>query len=249
MSGEPVRVLFDNSLYRLCRSDEIAVLYPEDDDGPTVRGNGVAHVRPKPLRKNEEWKLAEIPFLRRICEHARAGRVRFAISDEIRHELWSSSESIVTANTGSELLRDLEFEDLPPPVDRSRFQHLPLREFQKKEVRLAFCQMLRNLGKADSEHLSLIVSTFDLSEFEVESLRELGRFCDLCGKLAPLDGKVIDILHVWTAERSNVPYFLTFDTKLIRYLTLTSRVPLKCFPVLPSDLCAVLDRDVEGNGA
>ncbi len=241
MESDPIRVLFDNSLYRFCQLDDFVVPPPEIVDGRVRQSNRHAQLRLRRPRAGEEWKFEQIPFLKRISGHARAGRVKPAISEELLLEHWSSSESMRTGSPDGELFNGVEFEHLPSAVERSRYQGLPLEEFSDKKVRLEFFEMLRQWAHMSEERIALLTERFRLPEFEVEGLRHLSRFCELCGSLPPRDDKIIDVFHLWTAERSDVRYFLTFDRKFINYMTATSRVRLHCRPILPLDLCTILD--------
>ncbi len=78
---------------------------------------------------------------------------------------------------------------------------------------IASVEFLRSLTKEMVETLILCVP--NLSQFEIESLRNIHWFQHLCEQL-PGPEDYPDALHLWTAERNSLDAFLTLDAKLQR---------------------------------
>lgn len=230
---KPVRVLCDNSLFRFMFSDDVLVR----PQRVTLFGNEttiqLAEVVP---RKPDERRSRS---LETVCDFARKGVLTLCTSDELMYEHWNSSESIRTANTGTELLRGIELQWLPTPITRSRFMHGGERELEKA-ARLDFFRLLRSEGTRNPSRDWHSTLAGRVTSFEVESFKQLDRFAEICSGLGPKDGKIIDAFHLWTGERSGASYFLTYDMRFINYITRTSRLALRCIPLVPNELIARL---------
>src|SRR3546814_7731449 len=129
----PVRILFDNSLYRFTNSDDVVVRWRTVNLGGIETEIRLAEVEARQLT---DWRATEASALQAICNLARAGKVRFCISLELHLEFIHSPESFRSARTGNELLQDIEFDFIDSPIERSSF--LPGGEFDSKTARMAF---------------------------------------------------------------------------------------------------------------
>ena len=231
----PTKILFDNSLYRFCNLDDVVVRPTEvtfDGITSTIR---LARVEPRTFDK---WRQAEASALAEICDLARQGSVIFCISDDLRWELWNSYESVRTAHTGTELLRDIAFEEVPVPITRHIFTSSAWKA--SKLERTELCERLRQVGIAGRGAAWARSWAEVLSTFETESFIQLDRYAELCAGLSSTDDKLIDVFHLWTAERSNIPYFMTYDKTFVNFMTMTSKAPLSTVPIFPSCVLARL---------
>ena len=85
---------------------------------------------------------------------------------------------------------------------------------------LAFLKWLCARTKEDIELLTSDAVLIGLSEFEIESLRNVQWFQFLCDRSGSAENYV-DVFHLWTAERNGRDALLTLDNGLIN---LVSRV-------------------------
>ena len=137
-----------------------------------------------------------------------------------------SFESIRTASTGNELLAGVDFDFVDSPFERiAPFSNADLGT---KSQRLELCRRLRAASRKQTRTKE--------SKGNLEASIGFDRFAELCSGLSELDDKVIDTLHLWTGEAAGIPYFMTFDTTFVNFMTMTSKVKSRCVPVTPSKL-------------
>jgi hypothetical protein len=123
-------------------------------------------------------------------------------------------------------LENCDIRQCCPAIERSRFFSTtnPTAAFEKggkKDRRrgivsegvdqIASIEFLLSLSKESVE--ALIPYVPSLSQFEIESLRNIQWFQLLCELFAKPEDYP-DALHLWTAERNSIDAFLTLDTKL-----------------------------------
>lgn len=78
---------------------------------------------------------------------------------------------------------------------------------------LAFLSWLCSLTKDQVEAILSHARLLKLSQFEMESLRDIGWFQHLCRRAAS-EENFPDVFHLWTAKRSGLDAFLTLERKL-----------------------------------
>lgn len=225
-----IRVLVDNSIYRYSSVDDVVVRPQVVNIGGCATTIRLARTERRAFR--DSWMVDQIPAIQQVGGLARKRAISLCTSDELRWEFWQSFESVHTAQTGNESFLGVEFEDLRSPICRSRFQSLSDREMVSKKERIGFVQWLRDFGPAIQDHLDV----HGWPQFEQESLTQIDRLLQLCGRLPANDPKLTDILHLWTAERSDVPFFMTLDKRFNNYITQTLKIELVTLPVTPSEL-------------
>jgi hypothetical protein len=123
-------------------------------------------------------------------------------------------------------LAECEIQTCPPAIERSRFQRGDYFAFARKggktdqkqglDLRLsqiAFMQMLCGLGNGFLLGLMPYKDILGLTEFEIESLKNLKSFQQFC-KISNSPENYPDMFHLWTAQRNRMDVFLTLDNKL-----------------------------------
>lgn len=179
-------------------------------------------------------RLTDVRALKAICDFARKGGLKFFISMELHQEYLNGTDN--ARGVEGDLLAGLDVQWVDVPIERSRFSQFGSEAYARKETRIEFCKWLRSFGKRKEKFPILGVSGVPLSEYELESVAELGRFAELCEQMEPNDEKMLDAFHLWTAERAEIPYFLTYDVRFLNFMSQTSRAKLKAEPILPDDL-------------
>jgi hypothetical protein len=116
--------------------------------------------------------------------------------------------------------------DCPPALWRSRFQRGNFFDFarkggkkdQKRGFRtelgqIPFMQMLCSLNERGILSLLGMRAILDLTDFEVESVRNLKCFQQLC-TISKSPENFPDMFHLWTAQRNHIDVFLTLEKTL-----------------------------------
>jgi hypothetical protein len=125
-------------------------------------------------------------------------------------------------------LRGCEVKRCDPALQRSKFRKTVNlvdifskggRKDVKKGIELgqanqiAFFEWLRTLQR---EHIELLIShaeVIKLTEFEINSLRDIEYFQFLCNRSGSRENYP-DVFHLWTAKRNNLDAFLTLESAL-----------------------------------
>jgi hypothetical protein len=125
-------------------------------------------------------------------------------------------------------LRGCSIRSCRPAVERSRFRRTvdftdAISKGGRKDVKagvspsganqIAFLKWLCALTK---EHVDLLIShaaLIGLTEFDIESLRNIHRFRFLCDRSQSPENYP-DVFHLWTAERNDLDALLTLDNGL-----------------------------------
>jgi hypothetical protein len=123
-------------------------------------------------------------------------------------------------------LAECNIQTCPPAIERSRFQRGNYFAFARKggekdrkrglDARLsqiAFMQMLCGLGEGFLPQWTLLKDPLGLTDFEIESLKNLKCFQQFC-KISNSAEHYPDMFHLWTAQRNHMEVFLTLDNKL-----------------------------------
>lgn len=116
----------------------------------------------------------------------------------------------------------------PVPIERSRFrQTINILEFLSKGGKkdkkrsgdlgdfnqIPFFEWLLRLADNEVQSILMRSGKLGLTEFEMESFRQLDRFNFICGELGSREN-FPDAFHLWTAERNNIGCFLTMEKRL-----------------------------------
>jgi len=159
----------------------------------------------------------------------REGRVEAYDYSEIRVERMRGRARIQEFNA----LRGCQIHECGPALERTRFrQTANLADYickgGKKDRRagvklgtanqIAFLEWLCSLRK---EHIDVLIhhaAQIGLTEFEVESLRNVDWFQFLCQRSGSPENYP-DVFHLWTAERNGLDAVLTLDETLINLVS------------------------------
>jgi hypothetical protein len=116
----------------------------------------------------------------------------------------------------------------PAPIERSKFrQTVDFAEYcakggkkdRKQNINVGDCNQipffnwLLHLNDKDVQFILQHANEISLTEFEIESFRQLDRFRFICGSLRSPENYP-DAFHLWAAERNDMDVFLTMERKL-----------------------------------
>jgi len=154
-------------------------------------------------------------------------------------------------------LAECDIRTCPPAIDRSRFQRGDYFEFARKGGKkdrkrgiesslsqIAFMQMLCELTDELSAQLITFKGLLGLTDFEIESLKNLKCYQQLC-RISNSIENYPDMFHLWTAHRNRIDALLTLDNKFVNIANklCNSRGALVEFPTMvlrPSELLSFL---------
>jgi predicted nucleic acid-binding protein len=175
------------------------------------------------------WLKNQVEALPTIMRLAREGNILIFSYIELDFETMRGSFDLRGGR--GDLLKDVKIEDIPPAVDRSKFQQT--EDFYENERLIEFCKFLIKVDIKEFEKRRYwFLSRF--TEFERQNLKSLNRFKELC---SAIDEKhYADAFHLWTAEVNGLDFFLTADRKFINVMSKTSCSQLKTKPVAPAEL-------------
>lgn len=183
-----------------------------------------------------DWRLDEINAIPTLIRLVRDNRLSIYTSTEIKFEIFSGFDK--ARGVPEDMLSSIRVGVVPSPIERSKFQQMPIKEFVKKEKRVEFCEFLLNLGESGLRKKISRLSDLNLSDYEKESFEQLPRFIELCKDVSKKHYS--DIFHLWTAERAGLKYFLTLDKKFINSLVESKKMEFISVPLTPSDLLSIL---------
>lgn len=181
----------------------------------------------KPIR--DEFNC--LPAIAKLLAEQKISLFRYI---ELDLEDWKRSGSGISSKLGS-LFPNNIMKQIPPAVERSYFFQSPLNEYLKKETVIEFCHWL---NKLDIRKLTIDSSIMkSLPDGMSKNIKNIDRYQELCKGLTK--EQCIDALHLWSAECSNVDYFLTMDMKFINAMR-NNKTNKLCKPILPSELLCLL---------
>lgn len=80
-----------------------------------------------------------------------------------------------------------------------------------------------------------------MTDFEAESLEKVDGYRSIVDGIDPKHWR--DAFHLWSAERNDIPFFLTADRKFINAITKDGKKKLGCTPISPSDYLNMMGVD------
>jgi len=146
-------------------------------------------------------QILALPTIRRLVLE---NKISLATSRELKFEACPTGGG---HGTMGDLFAGLQVLDIPPPIDRSFFQQLPIEEYLQRAAMQEFCVFLLGLTAEAAERFVQLLP--ELPNPSVEGLGDILRFHQLA-EHAPMK-HLPDIYHLWTAERGDCAYFLTLD--------------------------------------
>jgi hypothetical protein len=225
-----MRILLDNGIFSHSEFAESAVRQTSVRWGNTDCVSAVHGVVRKAPDKNVKYqKQKEALFT--VGRLIRTGLIEAYSYSEIKWERLRDKIGLGVCNA----LRGCRIHSCRPPVNRLRLRKTvdltdAISKGGKKDTKagvalgsanqLAFLKWLCARTKGDIELLTSDAALIGLSEFEIESLRNVQWFQFLCDRSGSAENYV-DVFHLWTAERNGLDALLTLDNGLTN---LVSRV-------------------------
>lgn len=238
--ARPIRLLLDRNL-----RDQALRARPASRVQTTRRGNReyraqIAGVIGKELPKlpQEAWLREQVLCLPTIASLAREGRLVLFSCTEVDVEEMRASMPL--QNRFGDIFEGVRINRLSSAVERTYFhQTIDFREYVSGDSAASFIRDFL-LKLDEKQFLPLLEQHMNLPAFDLENLRNLRRFKEICEDLHS-DGQLRDAFHLWTAEVHGLDYFLTADGRFIRVMTDTKRIELPTRPICPVQLLEVLD--------
>lgn len=199
------------------------------------------YMRKEPRGSNEVWMQQQIECLPTIARLGRESRLSFWTYHELTMEAIHRPKGF-PANLIGNLFEGIEYSHMDTPIERSRIFSNDLSFHADSSAMIEFCRFLINLDVSKFFSKPDLCKRFPANE--LENIRNVGRFRDLCKGLS--ESQYRDAFHLWSAEVNGIDCFLTTDRKFKRVMTETKKINLPCKVVSPSDLLdelSVTERD------
>ena len=210
----PLTVLLDTGIFSHSEFAEGAIA-----EGQIAAVHGVRRKIPK-VKPELQAQINALPTVGRLI------REGIIIAYEYR-EIWCERIRYRALLPYGNALRDCEIATCNSPLDRTKFrrtsnigQYLAKggKKDQKSAVagtasQIAFLKFLFELEPGSVEALILNAQLLRLTEFEIESLRNLKWFQFLCERSQSSEN-YRDVFHLWAAERNGLEVFLILEERL-----------------------------------
>lgn len=236
---ETPKVLVDNCIDALTSTTR-----PATKECEVLFGNGIykaqiaGYERRPPFGPRDQWKQHQLECLPTVARLAHESRVSLYSCQEVRFESWLRSGTIPEGD----LFAGFQLHKAEAPIERSRFFQSDFSEYIRRDAVIKFCKWLLQPGIESMAENPVIQAR--IPEFEINNLRKVERFRELCRGRG--EHQYPDAFYLWTGEVNGLNYFLTTDRKFIRAMTQSTRTPLPCVPISPEDFLTkmnVSDRD------
>lgn len=150
---------------------------------------------------------AEADLLPQVAELAKQGRIELVTTGEVLNEYGGTPGSFGRRT----IMEGVPIGTVPLPIEYSR--------------------IIAGPGGSPREHRSRFIRSVSHPRF-----LEIARACGAFDGGEPKENTLWDAFHVWSAEASLVPYFLTLDRSLIRRAATAKKTRLTTRLVSPSEL-------------
>jgi hypothetical protein len=198
-------------------------------------GNRLALIEALRRRPDDQaWLREQIEALPTIAKAARdPNLLQLCSYFELEMEDWRGGNfpEMVAGN----VFHGIPIEQVNHSIKRSLFVGTSGVEIASVDAQLKFCQWLLANG---TDLLEKPGSHERLGTVQIDILRQLDRYREICKSLAPKH--YVDALHLWTGELNSLQYFLTTDATFVRALQNNKRLKLICSPIFPDDLVSEL---------
>jgi hypothetical protein len=222
LGGESdMRVMLDNGIFGHSQFADSAMGPQGQRFGPGNQHHQVWGVVRKKLDPNEEYQ-SQMDSLFTVGRLIREKQVEAFTYRELMYESFNR----IIGMSEFDALAGCAMVDCPPALMRSRFRSGDLFEFVMKggkkdrkrglDTRLSQIDFMEWLCTLDERHVSAIVecrTILGLTEFEMDSLRNLRCFQKLC-TISQSPENYPDMFHLWTAQRNRMDVFLTLESTL-----------------------------------
>jgi hypothetical protein len=101
--------------------------------------------RKPPLPPSQQWRRKQVEAMPTITRLAREGRLRLCCSMELSLEAIKGTY-FGTGGIRGDLLAGITLEDVPAPIERSKFQEMDLRTYTEKDTFVTFCKVLLHVS-------------------------------------------------------------------------------------------------------
>jgi len=232
----PMRILLDNGIFTHSEFAEGAVQHTSVRRGDTHQVLPVQGLVRKAPDKDLGYQR-EKEALFTVGRLIREGRIAAYEYTEILFERMRGRGKLQEFNA----LQDCTIHRCHPALERSRFrQSVNLRDFISKGGRkdrkeglelggatqIAFLEWLCSRRQEHIDRLIQCVAQIGLTEFEVESLRNIDWFRFLCERSKSSENYP-DVFHLWTAERNSLDAVLTLDKGFSNFVSRVRKEKVK----------------------
>jgi hypothetical protein len=177
----------------------------------------------------QEWLRTQIEALPTIAYLARREKLQLYSYFELTVENWRGARfpSLQAGN----VFEGIKIAEVNAPIIRSRFAQTDMNEFYGEESQRRFCEWLLDNGEELLKKSGILER---LTTLEIDGLKSLGRYREICHSLSKK--QYVDAWHLWTGELNGIANCLTTDAKLVNALSTNKRLSLRCRPIYPEDL-------------
>lgn len=212
-----------------------------DTNGPFANKLRVYEITAKAPKQRKLIKT-----IKAISNFAEHDNIQLYTYDELRWEEWNGFQSMGNNLTPLAAFTKIRFQDVPPPIDRSKF--VQTTNWTDGKVVDKFLDFLLEADASGLERMMKARACF--SDFERQNAAQLKLFKDMCSNKAIGEKRKRDVFHLWAAECSHIDYFLTTDLKFLRSCNNAinhKKFDINCKVVSPADLVKELsipDNDI-----
>lgn len=219
----PMTVLLDTGIFSHSEFSEAAVLPRDVTWGGTHQTLLIHGIQRKAHHRDPDLRV-QINALPTIGRLIREG----VIEAYGYREIWCERMRFRAPMPFGNALRDCDIAACSAPVERTKFRATTkvgeyLAKGGKKDrkrgmpssaaTQISFLKFLSGLDSRSVEALILNAPVIGLTDFEVESLREIEWFQFLCERCGSQENYP-DVFHLWAAERNRLQVLLTLDNGL-----------------------------------
>lgn len=216
-----MKVLIDTGIVGAAELAEFATKEQTITWGDIQQSLEIAGFRRRTAAPYTEDDIAAVVTIGRLI---REGAVSAYTYSELKFELFRRATPVKEFYA----LDGCQISNCPAPIERSKFrQTSDLGEFVSKGGKkdrkqnidvgdfnqIPFFEWLLRLDDQNVKSILLHAKAIALTEFEIESFRQLDRFKFICSRLRSSENYP-DAFHLWTAERNDINVFLTMENTL-----------------------------------
>jgi hypothetical protein len=222
LTTKPIRVLLDNSIISGAEIAEYVTL-----EQLASWGNKQIPIRLAGYGKKVSHSAAlqeEIDAIVTVGRLIREGKIAAYTYSELKAEALRRSATVKAFNS----LAGCQISSCPSPIEQGKFRQTAkltesLAKGGKKDKKqnmnvgdfnqIPYLEWLIHLDEHGIQFILLHHKEIGLTEFEVESFRQLDWFKFICSRFGSSENYP-DAFHLWTAERNEIDIFLTLEKTL-----------------------------------
>jgi len=222
MKTKSIKVLLDNSIISAAEIAEYVTLERLEPWGNKKIPIPLVGYRKKV--SNNPVLQEQIDAIVTIGRLIREGKVSAYTYSELRTEALRRSATAKAFNS----LAGCHINSCPAPIEQGKFRQTAKlseafakggKEDKKRNLnvgefnQIPYFEWLIRLDERAIQYIFLHRNEIGLTEFEVESFRQLDWFKFICSRFGSSENYP-DAFHLWTAERNEIDVFLTLEKKL-----------------------------------